>query len=53
MIWGLWDRQAESIIDAKLGNTDTDTYIFEPTAALLDWRNKTKKDNNDKHYHYQ
>ena len=37
MIRGLWDLQVESIIDVKLGNADTDSYKYEPMAALLDW----------------
>ena len=33
MIWGLWYRQAEAIIDIKLGNTDANSYRFDPMAA--------------------
>ena len=33
----LWDRQAESIIDVKLGNADADSYNYEPITLLLYW----------------
>ena len=46
MIQGLMDWQAGAIIDAKLGNTDAESYIFETMVAILDWREKI---NNDKH----
>ena len=28
MIWGLWDRQTDAIINVKLGDADADTYRF-------------------------
>ena len=37
MIRGLWDLQADAIIDIKLGDADTDSYKYEPMAALLAW----------------
>ena len=48
MIWGLCDWQVESIIDIKLGNADTDSYNYEPMAALLDRQENTNKDKNGK-----
>ena len=44
MIRGLWDWQADSIIDIKLGDADTDYYKYEPMAELLVWLEKIKKD---------
>ena len=35
MIRGLWDRQTEAIIDVKIGDTDLDSYKYEPMTALL------------------
>ena len=35
MIQGLWYRQADTIIDVKLGNSDADSYKHEPMMALL------------------
>ena len=49
MIRGLWDRQADAIIDVKLGNADADSYKYEPITALLAWWETTKKDKHDKH----
>ena len=37
MVWFLWDCQVDSIIDVKLGDADTDSYKYEPMAALLTW----------------
>ena len=34
MIRGLWDCQFEAIIDVKLGDTDADSYKYEPMVAL-------------------
>ena len=40
MIQSLWDRKANAIIDVKLGDTDADTYKYEPMKALLvTWEN--------------
>ena len=35
MIQGLWDCQVDTIIDVKLGDSDTDMYKYEPMTALL------------------
>ena len=35
MIQGLWGRQAEAIIDIKLGNADVYSLKIEAMAALL------------------
>ena len=53
MIQGLWDRQAEAIIDVKLGDSDAYLYRFEPTVALLAQWDKIKKDKHGKHCHNQ
>ena len=53
MIRGLWDRQAEAIIDVTLGDADADSYRFESMAALLAQWNKIKKDKHGKHCHDQ
>ena len=37
MIQCLWDIQVKEIIDVKLGDADTDSYKYEPTAALVAW----------------
>ena len=49
----LWYRQNNAIIDVKLGNTDADTYRFEPMVTLPTWWEKRKKDKNGKHCHKQ
>ena len=49
MIRGLWDRQVDAIIDAKLGDADADTYKYEPMASLLARWEKIKKDKHGKH----
>ena len=36
MIQGLWDQQADAIIDVKLCDADADYYKYEPMVALLD-----------------
>ena len=51
MIRGLWDRQADSIIDVKLGDADVDSYEYEPMAALLPWWETFKKDKQGKDFH--
>ena len=53
MIRGLWDHQVESIIDAKLGNNDTDSYKYEPMAALLSRWERIKNYKHGKQYHDQ
>ena len=53
MIQGLWYLQVDTIIDVKLGDSDTDTYTYEPMTALLTRWGKIKKNNHGKHYHDQ
>ena len=53
MIWGLWGQQDEAIIDVKIGDSDADSYRYEPMSALLDWWDKIKKDKHGKHFHDQ
>ena len=53
MIQGLWDLQAEAIIDVKLENADLYPYKYEPMAALLAWRETTNKDKHSKHCNNQ
>ena len=36
IIWGLYGRHTDDIINIKLGNDDADTYRFEPMLMLLD-----------------
>ena len=36
MIRVLWYRQADNIIDVKLGDADTDSYKYESMAVLLE-----------------
>ena len=49
MIWGLWDRQVNTIIDIKLGDADADTYKYNlMTSLLARWEN-IKKDKHGKH----
>ena len=49
MIQDLWDRQVAAIIDAKIGDSDVDTYKYEPMTALLARWEKIKKDKHGKH----
>ena len=35
MIRCLWDFQVEAIIDVKLGDSELDSYKYEPMAVLL------------------
>ena len=53
MIQGLWDHKFEAIIDVKIGDSDTDSYWYKPTAALLDRWETTKKYKHTKHCHNQ
>ena len=48
MIQGLWDQQAYTIIDAKLGEADSDSYKYEPMVVLLTRWETTNKDKNGK-----
>ena len=47
----LWDVQFGTIIDVKLGDTDAESYKYEPMAALLAHWETIKKDNHSKHCH--
>ena len=49
MIQCLWDQQADAIIDVKLENYDTDSYKYEPMAALLAWWEIINNDKHGKH----
>ena len=49
IIRGLWDQQAEAIIDVKLGDADTDSYKYYPMISLLTWCETIKKDKHGKH----
>ena len=42
MIQGLWYRQADAIIDVKLGDADAVLYKYDPVAALLAWYKNIK-----------
>ena len=49
----LWDCQINAIIGIKIGDTDTDTYRYEPMIDLMYTWEKTKKDKHVKHCHNQ
>ena len=49
MIQGLWDRQVNASIDVKLGDSDADTYKYEPMTSLLGRWEKIKKYKHCKH----
>ena len=51
MIRGLWDRQNSTVTGIKLWDSNTDTYRFDPMAALLDWWDKNNKNNHGKNCH--
>ena len=53
MIQGLRDRQVNVVINVKLGDTDADTYRYEPMIALLSRWEKINKDKHSKHCHDQ
>ena len=53
MVQGLCYCQVNTIIEIRLGDTDTDSYKYEPMAALLARREMTKKDKHVNHYHNQ
>ena len=53
MIQGLWDLQVKSIIEFKLGDTEADSYKYEPMSALLARWEMIKTDNHGKHCHNQ
>ena len=35
MILGLWDHQVDAIIDVNIGESDADTYKYDPMTALI------------------
>ena len=49
MIRGLWDCQVDAIIDIELGDSDLDTYKYEPMTSLLARWEKIKKNKHGKH----
>ena len=53
MIQGLLDRQAEAIIDIKIGDADAYSYKYDPMAALLDLWETINKNKHGKHCHDQ
>ena len=53
LIWGLWDRRVNDIIDVNIGDTDAYRYKYKPTTAILDRWEKIKKDKHVQHCHDQ
>ena len=53
MVRGLWDRQVEAIIGVKLGDTDADSYKYDPITVLLARWEIINKDKHGKHCHDQ
>ena len=58
MIRVLWYQQVKAIIDVKLGDSDTNSYKYEPMAALMSRWETIKKDKhgehcNDQRKHFQ
>ena len=53
LIWGLFGRHTDAIINIKLGNADVGTYMFDPMVTLLECWEKMKTDNHGNHYHKQ
>ena len=51
IIWSLWGRQTDAIIDVELGDTDMNTYRSETVQKLLYWWEKIKKVKPGKHCH--
>ena len=49
MVQGLWDCHVDAIIDFKIGDSDADTYKYEPMTALLARWENIKKDKHGKH----
>ena len=49
MVRGLWDNKVDTIIDFKLGDSDSDSYKYEPMAELLDRWETIKKDKHGNH----
>ena len=53
MVRGLWDCQVAAIINVKLGDTDADSYKYEPMTALLASWETIKKYKHGKHFRDQ
>ena len=53
IVRGVWDRQVDAIIDVKLGDSDADTYKYEPMTVLLTRWENIKKDKHGKHCNNQ
>ena len=51
IIRDLLDCRVDTIIDVNLGDTDADTYKYNPMTALLNRWERIKKDKHDKHCH--
>ena len=51
MVQNLWDLQVNAIINIKFGDTDTDTYRYEPMTSLLAGWEKIKKYKHGNHCH--
>ena len=49
VIRGLWDRQVDAIIDAKIRDTDAYMYKYDPTASILARKENIKKYKHVKH----
>ena len=53
LICSLRQKKTDAIIHVKLGDTDANTYGFDPLGKLLDyWKNKNKGQHG-KHFHEQ
>ena len=53
LIWYLWEIHTDAIIDVRFGDSDADTYKYDPMYKLVDCWDKKKKDNQIKHCHKQ
>ena len=53
MVRGSWYRQVNVIIDVKLGDSEADSYKYEPMADLLARWETIKKYKHGNHYHDQ
>ena len=53
MIRGLWDRQADAIIDFKVCDADADSYRYDPRLSLLSHWETIREDKYVNHCHNQ
>ena len=53
IIRGLWYHEVNAIINVNLGDSDANTYKYEPMISLLSRWEKIKKYKHGKHYHDQ